>query len=92
MACLSMHRESSSWMRGRLLLQQPLSPLPRSAFRRLSLLAAALMIQGCTTHTVVTDTACTAFQPITYSIQDTAETVGQIRAHNRAWDALCKEA
>jgi hypothetical protein len=39
---------------------------------------------------VVIDTACQAFEPIRYSRNDTAETVRQVRAHNAAWDALCK--
>lgn len=38
----------------------------------------------------VIDTACQAFEPIRYSRQDTPETIKQVRAHNAAWDALCK--
>lgn len=38
----------------------------------------------------VVDTACQAFEPIRYSRDDTAETIKQVRAHNAAWDALCK--
>jgi hypothetical protein len=40
---------------------------------------------------VVVDTACQAFEPIRYSRDDTAETVKQVRAHNAAWNALCKD-
>lgn len=36
------------------------------------------------------DTSCSAFEPIRYSRTDTPETVKEIRAHNAAWDALCK--
>ncbi len=37
------------------------------------------------------DTACTAFQPITYSpTTDSPETVTQARQHNAAWRALCE--
>lgn len=39
----------------------------------------------------VVDTACQAFEPIRYSRKDSAETQAQIRAHNAAWDALCKD-
>jgi hypothetical protein len=39
----------------------------------------------------VIDTACAAFEPITYGRADTPETVQQVRAHNAAWDALCKD-
>lgn len=47
-----------------------------------------LMLAGCA-RTV--DTACSAFQPITYSAsQDTEATVTQVRQHNAAWTALCR--
>jgi hypothetical protein len=40
----------------------------------------------------VVDTACAAFEPITYSLKDdTPETREQVRAHNAAWDALCRD-
>jgi hypothetical protein len=39
----------------------------------------------------VVDTSCQAFEPIRYSRTDTDETRQQIREHNAAWDALCKE-
>lgn len=56
-------------------------------------LAVPLLLAGCatTTPTFVTDTACLAFEPIRYSRQDTPKTQSQIRAHNAAWDALCKD-
>jgi hypothetical protein len=38
----------------------------------------------------IVDTACSAFEPIRYSRNDTDDTKRQIRAHNAAWDALCK--
>ena len=40
---------------------------------------------------VVIDTACQAFEPIRYSRKDTPETQRQARAHNAAYDALCKD-
>lgn len=39
----------------------------------------------------VVDTACRAFEPIRYSRNDTTETIKQARAHNAAWNALCKD-
>lgn len=39
---------------------------------------------------LVVDTACEAFEPIRYSRTDTDETKKRVRAHNAAWDALCK--
>ena len=51
-------------------------------------------LTACTTLTtgIVTDTSCEAFVPITYSAsQDTPETVAEIRAHNRAFQALCPQ-
>lgn len=38
----------------------------------------------------VIDTACTAFEPVRYSRNDTDETKRAVREHNAAWDALCK--
>jgi hypothetical protein len=38
----------------------------------------------------VIDTSCQAYEPIRYSRTDTEETKRQIRAHNAAYDALCK--
>ena len=64
-----------------------------SASKKLALLAALQVLAGCQTRTpiVVIDTSCTAFEPIRYSRTDTAKTKIQIRAHNAAWDSLCKE-
>lgn len=39
---------------------------------------------------VVIDTACTAFEPVRYSRNDSEETKRAVREHNAAWDALCK--
>lgn len=46
---------------------------------------------GATRATVMrASAACIAFQPIGFSAsKDTAETIGQIRGHNAAWDAIC---
>jgi hypothetical protein len=35
---------------------------------------------------------CKVTQPITYSSSgDTPETISQIKAHNRAWEAVCDQ-
>ncbi len=58
------------------------------------LLATMLMgLAGCATPgsgTRYLDTSCEAFKAITYSSRDTPETVSEVRAHNRAYDALCQ--
>lgn len=69
----------------------------RTGGSRLRLLPAMLLtsslLASCTTLGSGTsgyvDTSCSAFQPITYSKSDTPETVTEIRAHNRVFDALC---
>lgn len=74
-----------------------LKPMPnsRNASRRLPLLVLMLMslpMAGCATLGSATrylDTSCEAFRPITYSSQDTSETVSEVRAHNRVYDRLC---
>lgn len=51
---------------------------------------ASLVLAACVPATVV-DTSCSAFQPIRYSARgDTPDTIAQVRAHNAAWDRLCK--
>lgn len=36
------------------------------------------------------DTSCEAFKPITWSSQDTDQTIREIKAHNAAIKALCE--
>lgn len=60
----------------------------------LVLMLTSSILSGCastrTTATIVTDTSCEAFGPITYSAsQDSRETIGEIIAHNAAWSAIC---
>lgn len=62
------------------------------------MLAAAL----CTTASACSETrgigmrtsgACIAFSPIGFSASgDTEMTIRQVRAHNAAWDAVCRNA
>jgi hypothetical protein len=40
----------------------------------------------------VVDTSCAVFEPIRASRTDTQETRDQVKAHNAAWDAICKGA
>jgi len=56
-------------------------------------LAGTLIGAGCaTTSTIGTETKCMVFRPITYSAQnDTKKTIEQVRKHNAAYEALCKE-
>ena len=62
-------------------------------WNKLAPLAALWMLTGCQTTTpiAVTDTACLAFEPITWSAKDTPPTWRQIRQHNAAFDRLCKK-
>lgn len=68
-----------------------------SALRQLRLLAGIMMLlpmAGCWTLGSGTkpapiDTSCGAFTALTYSSRDTPETIDEIRAHNRVYDALC---
>jgi hypothetical protein len=64
--------------------------------KRLAPLAALLLTacQGTTPtsgiETRIVDTSCAAFEPIRASRTDTEDTRRQVKAHNAAWDALCK--
>ncbi|HET8727596.1 MAG TPA: hypothetical protein VFO41_08820, partial [Alphaproteobacteria bacterium] len=63
----------------------------RAIRTRMILICAISGLAGCaSTGAVPVDTSCSAFEPIRYSRKDTPETVTAIRAHNAAWDALCK--
>ena len=61
----------------------------------LALMLTILPMAGCTTLTTAgstryADSSCEAFRQITYSSsKDTPETVSEIRAHNRAYGAIC---
>ena len=67
----------------------------RSGVRLTLVVLSAMMLTACSaTRTTVmrASAACIAFQPITFSAsKDTPETVGQVRGHNAAWDAICGE-
>ncbi len=67
-------------------------------------LTASMAMTGCAEKTVsgiptggieeggeISDWACLAFRPISWSGRDTPETVRQIAAHNAAWDATCRD-
>ena len=62
-------------------------------WRKLAPLAALSLLTACRTTaptpTAVTDTACLAFEPITYSGRDTPLTATQVRQHNAAFRSLC---
>ena len=75
------------------------------AGRSTLVLLATLLLAGCTILTPIFGTrpdpaqrasdaiiahTCQTFQPIRASRSDTEETLDQVAAHNRAWDALCK--
>lgn len=53
----------------------------------LPMAACAMNANG--TKRLPVDTSCAAFRPITYSKTDSPETVKEVRAHNRVYDALC---
>jgi hypothetical protein len=63
---------------------------------RVALLPMPLLIlAGCatTTASVGTDAvACSAFEPIRWSVRDTGDTIRQIKGHNAAWKATCTPA
>lgn len=68
-------------------------------FKTLSTLGGLLMLASCATPhpparpTAIpaTDAACKAFAPILFSrLHDTVETIAAVKAHNDAYDALCR--
>jgi hypothetical protein len=67
------------------------SKLPMLLVPMLTILTGCTTIRGAGTDRYI-DTSCSAFRPITYSSRDTPETVAEVRAHNRAYDAICPAA
>ena len=66
----------------------------KNRLRQGVLLASLLMmVVSCRTMDIsvieADDWHCIAYLPITWSNQDTSETVHQIKQHNAVWSALC---
>ena len=60
--------------------------------RAVLLLMPLLILPGCvtTTGSAVTDAiACSAFEPIRWSRNDTDGTIRQVKEHNAVWATLC---
>jgi len=64
----------------------------------LAMLFGLMMLTACETGSTATSAsdavrvACMSFEPITYSSSgDTAETISQVQAHNRAFVELCPD-
>lgn len=57
--------------------------------RRLALLLAAIVLSGCATKTLVTDSSCNTFKQISHSRKDTEQTRREVIGHNKAFDAVC---
>lgn len=55
---------------------------------------STLLVTSCLTTipTAAINASCVWDGPISYSSRDTPDTINQIRKHNAAWRALCKEA
>ena len=55
-----------------------------------ALIPVIALLTGCvTTDTGATDVSCLVFEPVRWSLNDTAETISQIKAHNAAWKSVC---
>jgi len=63
---------------------------------RLAVVSSACLTTACSTSTFEingpTDSACKSFKIIRASKQDTADTKRQVIGHNRAYEAICREA
>ena len=47
------------------------------------------LLSGCATGTLVTDSSCKTFKPISHSKKDTEQTRREVIGHNKAFDAVC---
>lgn len=53
---------------------------------------STLLVTSCqTTQTDAIDSTCIHDRPITYSSEDTVETINEVRAHNAGWRAICEK-
>ena len=50
-----------------------------------------LILGGCATQTVSTETSCSVFGYITWSKLDTDKTIQQVKVHNARREAFCKD-
>lgn len=59
-----------------------------------AMLVAALMLISCQTTTSSGPdpslVACRSFEPVTWSEDDSPQTIREIKEHNAAWKAVCK--
>lgn len=72
----------------------PLISFARRTMRAALLLMPLLILAGCATTTAsvgIDPVACSAFEPIRWSKKDSDGTVRQIKQHNAAWLAVCKD-
>lgn len=46
-------------------------------------------LTGCATSTLVTDSSCKSFKPISHSRKDTEQTRREVIGHNKVFDAIC---
>lgn len=64
----------------------------RQATLALTLIASTAILASCALMTgtsVSKHAGCESFKPITWSPNDTDETLKQIKAHNAVWKSLC---
>jgi hypothetical protein len=52
-------------------------------------LALVMLLAGCC-KTTDSDAVCAAFRPISWSVEDTPETIAEVKAHNARRDAWCR--
>lgn len=59
--------------------------------RRLAALPLMLILSACVTTTGSggTETYCKVVEPIGWSVEDTDETIAQVKSHNAVWVELC---
>lgn len=58
--------------------------------RLMLLLALATQATGCCKTTATAETVCSVWRPITWSVNDTPETIAEIKAHNARRNAWCE--
>lgn len=49
-------------------------------------------LAGCARMTVSAGTECLRWEPIAWSVNDTDETIRQVKAHNAVYQSICGKA
>lgn len=51
--------------------------------------AVPIVVSGCSSQSLIADSSCKSFRPISSSKKDTEQTRREVVAHNKVFDTIC---